>query len=134
MDQDTGPKRRGRCPYDLLCRSQSLESMSMKRPTQRPVGQRTVSAFARHLWLKEAFIREAKKPKPTPDQAAAHEFLSELRTRISTQLLPYQYGVETRALESLWEVFGHARAAMKNHPGCAKFAQRTTEMLNRDLR
>jgi hypothetical protein len=70
----------------------------------------------------------------TPDQAAAHQFLSELRARISTQPLPYQYGVEARALESLWEVFGQARSAMKNHPGCAEFARRTTEMLNVDLR
>src|SRR4051794_6612836 len=68
------------------------------------------------------------------DRDAAHEFLSELRTRISTQPLPYQYGVESRALESLWEVFAQARAAMKNHPGCEQFAQRTTEMLNVELR
>jgi hypothetical protein len=79
-------------------------------------------------------MNEAKQPGPTPDQAAAHEFLSELRTRISTQPLPYQYGVESRALESLWEVFEHARTAMKNHPGCAEFASRTTRMLNVDLR
>src|SRR5215472_17120042 len=71
--------------------------------------------------------------KSTPDQLAAQQFLTELRTRISTQPLPYQYGVETRALESLWEVFTHARTAMKHHPGCEKFAQRT-EMLNLDLR
>jgi hypothetical protein len=70
----------------------------------------------------------------TPDQAAAHEFLSELRTRISTQPLPYQYGVESRALESLWEVFTQARSAMKKHPGCVEFAHRTTRMLNIDLR
>src|SRR6266566_7222030 len=79
----------------------------------------------------------SQAPSPTnltPDQAAAHQFLSELRTRISTQPLPYQYGVESRALESLWKVFGHARTAMKKHPGCVKFAQRTTEMLNIDLR
>jgi hypothetical protein len=38
----------------------------------------------------------------TADQAAAHDLLCELRTRISTQPLPYQYGVEARALESLW--------------------------------
>lgn len=31
------------------------------------------------------------KAPPTPDQAAAHDFLSELRTRITTQPLPYQY-------------------------------------------
>ena len=62
-------------------------------------------------------MSEAKSPKLTPDQAAAHEFLSELRTRISTQPLPYQYGVEARALESLWEVFGQARTAMKKSSG-----------------
>jgi hypothetical protein len=71
---------------------------------------------------------------PTPDQIAAHELLSELRTRISTQPLPYQYGVEATALESLWQVFIQARAAMKNHPGCCDFARRVTTMLNRDLR
>src|SRR5713101_4607129 len=72
--------------------------------------------------------------KLTPDQAAAHEFLSELRTRITTQPLPYQYGVEARALESLWEAFGQARSTMKKHPGCMEFARRTTQMLNLDLR
>ena len=79
-------------------------------------------------------MSKAECPELTPDHAAAHEFLSELRTRISTQPLPYQYGVEARALESLWEVFGQARAAMKNHPGCGEFARRTTTMLNVDLR
>jgi hypothetical protein len=69
-----------------------------------------------------------------PDEAAAHDLLCELRTRISTQPLPYQYGVEARALESLWEVFAEARAAMKKYPGCAAFARRTTQMLNMDLR
>src|SRR5690349_683224 len=70
----------------------------------------------------------------TPNQAAAHEFLSELRTRITTQPLPYQFGVEARALESLWEVFAQAREAMKKHPGCVDFARRTTDMLNTQLR
>src|SRR5262249_32162141 len=62
------------------------------------------------------------------------EFLSELRTRISTQPLPYQYGVEARALESLWELFAFARSAMKNNPGCGRFASVVTKMLNVDLR
>src|SRR5262249_14316333 len=70
----------------------------------------------------------------TPDKAAAHQFLSELRTRISTQPLPYQYGVEAKALESLWEIFAQARAAMKNNPGCVQFASIVTQMLNVDLR
>jgi hypothetical protein len=70
----------------------------------------------------------------SPDQSAAHEFLSELRTRISTQPLPYQYGVEARALESLGEVFAQARAAMTKYPGCAEFSDAVTRMLNVDLR
>ena len=66
----------------------------------------------------------------TPDQTAAQQFLTELRTRISTQPLPYQYGVEARALTSMWEVFAQARDAIKSNPGCEKFADRTTEVLN----
>ena len=68
------------------------------------------------------------------DRNAAHEFLSELRTRITTQPIPYQNGVEARALESLWEVFGQAREAMKKYPGCVTFARKTTETLNLVLR
>jgi hypothetical protein len=76
----------------------------------------------------------AANPTPTADQLAAHDLLSELRTRIATQPLPYQYGIEARALESLWEIFGLARKAMKDHPGCADFSRITTRMLNVDLR
>ena len=80
-------------------------------------------------------MAKAASPKPSPsDQKAAHAFLSELRTRITTQPLPYQYGVEARALESLWEVFAQAREAMKKHPGCEAFAREVTEALNVDLR
>ena len=68
------------------------------------------------------------------DKAAAHQFLSELNTRIATQPLPYQYGVETRALQSLFELFGFARDAMKKYPGCKVFAEAVTKMLNEDLR
>ena len=64
------------------------------------------------------------------DKKAAHEFLTELRTRISTQPLPYQHGVEARALGSMRDVFDHARAAIKANPGCKEFAARTTEVLN----
>jgi hypothetical protein len=68
------------------------------------------------------------------DRRAAHDFLSELNTRIATQPLPYQYGAEARALESLWELFGQARAILKNHPGCKVFAEAVMRMLNEDLR
>jgi len=72
--------------------------------------------------------------KPDPDAAAAHKFLSELRTRITTQPLPYQYGSESRALESLWQVFGQAREAMKASPGCVRFSASVTHLLNMHLR
>jgi hypothetical protein len=72
--------------------------------------------------------------KIDPDKAAAHQFLSELNTRIATQPLPYQYGVEAGALESLWELFGYAREAMKKYPDCEVFAACVTKMLNEDLR
>ena len=77
---------------------------------------------------------ETNAPKIDPNEAAAHYFLSELRTRITTQPLPYQHGDESRALESLREVFDHAREAMKKYPGCEDFADQVTAMLNRDLR
>jgi hypothetical protein len=87
---------------------------------------------------KGAFCREwmhnLRCPPDCPDKAAAHEFLSELNTRIATQPLPYQYGVEARALESLWELFGRAREAMKKYPDCKEFAQAVTKMLNEDVR
>jgi len=70
----------------------------------------------------------------SPDQKAAHQFLTELRTRVATQALPYQHGVEEQALTSLFEIFGHARTAIKNNPGCETFADLAITVLNRDLR
>jgi len=74
------------------------------------------------------------KTELSPDQKAAHQLLSEIRTRIAVQPLPYQYGIEARALESLWELFGLSRAAMKDHPGCEHFARITTKTLNVEVR
>lgn len=68
------------------------------------------------------------------DANAAHEFLVELRTRITTQRLPYQNGVEAAALKSLFDVFGQARTVMKKYPGCEAFAAAVTNMLNVELR
>jgi hypothetical protein len=80
-------------------------------------------------------VTEENSPSTlTPDQSAAHDFLAELRTRIAVQPLPYQAGVEARALESLWEIFGHARNAMKKYPGCVNFAHEVTDMLNIEVR
>lgn len=72
--------------------------------------------------------------EPTPDQSAAHDFLAELRTRISVQPLPYQAGIEASALESLWQLFGHARSAIQKYPGCSRFAHDVSDMLNVHVR
>jgi len=84
--------------------------------------------------MTEATQKEYPSGGLTPNQKAAHDFLSELRTRISVQPLPYQSGVEARALESLWELFALARKAMKNNPGCEAFAHFTSDLLNLDVR
>lgn len=68
------------------------------------------------------------------DRQAAHLFLSELRTRIATQPLPYQQGIEAKALESLFQLFEHARSAMKSQPGCDRFALAVTAVLNHVVR
>lgn len=70
----------------------------------------------------------------TPDALAAHDLLSELRTRIATQPLPYQHGLEAGALKSMHDIFELARNAMKAHPGCGEFAKITADMLNVEIR
>ncbi len=56
------------------------------------------------------------------DNNAAHQLLTELKTRTATQALPYQHGVEEHALKTLFENFGRTRAAIKANPGCEPFA------------
>jgi hypothetical protein len=70
----------------------------------------------------------------TPDQNAAHEFMVELRTRIATQRLPYQQGVEARALESLYELFKASREIARKYPGCRVFVDTVVPVLNGEIR
>lgn len=72
--------------------------------------------------------------RPDPDKAAAHDFLVELRTRIAIQPLPYRAGEESSALQSLADLFKHAREAMKKYPGCQAFSDKVTLVLNKDVR
>ncbi len=76
----------------------------------------------------------AEKVGYSPDQNAAHQFLTELRTRIATQRLPYQHGVEKEALQSLYQIFGQAREMIKANSGCEEFADLAIQMLNQDIR
>jgi hypothetical protein len=74
-------------------------------------------------------MQSRNKGSLTPDQAAAHYFLAELRTRI-----PRHTHREARVLEDLWQVFKQARETMKKHPGCRHFARAVAETLNIELR
>jgi hypothetical protein len=90
------------------------------------------------VWLRQVLkLIGAKKlnaTERTPDQNAAHEFLVELRTRIATQRLPYQQGVEARALGSLHELFQTARDIAKKYPGCRVFVDTVAPVLNGKVR
>ncbi|WP_425404104.1 hypothetical protein [Hwanghaeella sp.] len=77
---------------------------------------------------------EADEGPNAADKEAAHQLLSELRTRIAVQPLPYQHGVEKGALKSLYEIFNHARQAMHANAGCARFAELASTYLNEDIR
>lgn len=68
------------------------------------------------------------------DRRAAHSFLTELRTRIATQDLPYQYGREDRALKSIVELFAKLRDTIKAEFGCSKFAALADQRINSILR
>ncbi len=69
-----------------------------------------------------------------PNESASYQFLADLQTRISTRAIPYQYGAEVKALESLWAVFDQARAAIKANPGCDEFTRLVTSALNDKVR
>lgn len=68
------------------------------------------------------------------DKKAAHIFLTELRTRIATQDLPYQHGVEKTALKSLVDLFDLARKVISDNQGCQLFAEEAIAVLNDHLR
>ena len=68
------------------------------------------------------------------DKKAAEALLTELVTRIVIQPLPYQHGIESKALESLYSVFGTTRKIIKDNPGCEAFARKAIHMLNVKVR
>jgi len=69
-----------------------------------------------------------------PNKKAAEALLTELTTRIVIQPLPYQHGIESKALISLYSVFGTTRKIILDNPGCEAFARLATDMLNLTLR
>lgn len=73
-------------------------------------------------------------PKPDPNAKAAYALLAELLTTMATQRLPYQHGVEAKALESLVDLFKKTRAIMEKHEGAERFSTAAARMLNNKLR
>jgi hypothetical protein len=86
------------------------------------------------LQLKAGFV-EAEFTPQDADRKAAWELYIELATRISTQPLPPDQGVEATALESLHSLFATTREIMRRHgPEARAFARIGIAVLNRILR
>ncbi|WP_354099905.1 hypothetical protein [Bradyrhizobium sp. S3.9.2] len=68
------------------------------------------------------------------DKVAAHLFHVELISRVATQPLGYSSGVEQRALASIFELFGRARAITQQAPDCQTFETIVWYVLNSYVR
>jgi hypothetical protein len=68
------------------------------------------------------------------DKIAAHTFHVELISRVATQPLGYSSGVEQRALTSIFELFGTARALTQRDSDCQTFETIVWHVLNTYVR
>lgn len=69
-----------------------------------------------------------------PNKTAAHQFRTELFSRIATARLPYGKGVEKRALLSIVELFQKARTITSANVGCGTFQILVWHTLNTTVR
>lgn len=70
-----------------------------------------------------------------PDRNAAWELYVELLTRITTQPLSNEDGIEQTALDSIYSLFPTTRAILKSHGrDCMEFAKISVVMLNQKVR
>lgn len=74
--------------------------------------------------------------KPSdPDKAAAWDLYVELLTRITTQPLANEDGMEQTALDSIHALFGLTRQTLKTHgPSCIQFTKIAIIILNQVVR
>ncbi|MDS4019357.1 MAG: hypothetical protein RKR03_02415 [Candidatus Competibacter sp.] len=74
--------------------------------------------------------------KPSdPDRDAAWDLYVELLTRITTQSLPKEHGVELTALESVHDLFKITRNTLKEHGrSCIEFTRIAVIVLNQVVR
>jgi len=83
------------------------------------------------LQLNAGFVSAEFGPQDA-DRNTAWELYVELATRISTQPLPADQGVDRQALASLYSLFQTTREIMKRHgPSAKSFARIGIAVLNR---
>ncbi|MER0204754.1 MAG: hypothetical protein DU480_13105 [Nitrosomonas sp.] len=86
------------------------------------------------LRIKTPFLDLEWKPSDS-DKAAAWNLYVELLTRITTQPLPDEDGVEQTALDSIHALFGITRKTLKDHGrDCIQFARIAVVVLNQIVR
>lgn len=86
------------------------------------------------LRLKAGFLETEWKPTD-PDKDAAWDLYVELLTRITTQPLPHQHGIEKTALESIHSLFPTTRAILKARGRqCVEFTKLAIVVLNQIVR
>ena len=86
------------------------------------------------LKIKTPFLDMDWAPEDA-DKDAAWELYIELLTRITTQPLPSEHGVEATALESVYELFGLTREVIKRKGRtCIEFSKIAIVILNQKIR
>lgn len=86
------------------------------------------------LRINAPFMEMEWKPSD-PDKEAAWDLYVELLTRITTQPLPDEDGVEQTALNSIYALFGITRETLKDHGRpCIQFARIAIVVLNQVVR
>lgn len=86
------------------------------------------------LKLKAGFLETEWKPTDT-DKDAAWDLYVELLTRITTQPLPDQEGIEKTALDSIYTLFPTTRAILKSRGRkCVEFTKLAVVVLNQIVR
>lgn len=86
------------------------------------------------LKINVSFLEMEWKPKDE-DKSAAWELYIELLTRITTQPLPPEDGVEKTALDSVYSLFPLTREIIKRHGrDCAEFTKLAIVVLNQIVR
>ena len=82
-----------------------------------------------------ALIGEMEWKPSDPDKAASWDLYVELLTRIATQPLPDEEGVEQTALASIHDLFDITRQTLKTHGrDCIQFARIAIVVLNQIVR